>query len=292
MTSASLTPRRLERESARVDARHARSWQLVSALRVEEFDRAQLGRADQIILDLEDAVDPALKPAAREHVLAWLSAGGSGWVRINDVTTPDWQADLDAFAGTGGLKGVVLAKSEHPESVTATHQGLSGLPVIPLVESALGIESAAAIAQAEGAYRLAFGSGDYRKDTGTGNDRLAMAYPRSRLVVASRIGLLPGPVDGPTPGSTHAILREQTADGVTLGMTGKLCLDLDQPAIINETMAPSPADVAWACQFLKDFEANGRVIRDGSDKPRLGRAERIRERGVVFGIAGAESGPS
>ena len=47
----------------------------------------------------------------------------------------------------------------------------------------------------------AFGSGDYRRDTGTSADDLAMAYPRSRLVVASRIGNLPGPIDGPTVGS-------------------------------------------------------------------------------------------
>lgn len=289
MSSESLSERRRKREASRVDGLHARSWQLVSALNVDDFDRAQLGRADQIILDVEDAVDPSHKAAARQNVLAWLSSGGSAWVRINDVTTSAWQADLDAFAGASGLKGVVLAKTESPDSVTATHHGLSGLPVLPLVESAVGIESAPMIAQAEGAYRLAFGSGDYRKDTGAENDRLAMAYPRSRLVVASRIGSLPGPIDGPTPFSTHAILREQTSDGVTLGMSGKLCLDHEQPVIINEVMAPSPADVAWATQFLEDFEANGRVIRDGSDKPRLGRAERVCERARVFGIK-AEGG--
>jgi citrate lyase beta subunit len=58
---------------------------------------------------------------------------------------------------------------------------------------ALGIEEARAIASAPGAFRLAFGSGDYRRDTGTSVDNMAMAYPRSRLVVASRIGNLPGP---------------------------------------------------------------------------------------------------
>ena len=55
-------------------------------------------------------------------------------------------------------------------------------------------------------------------------------------------------------------------------MTGKLCLDFEQPAVINESFAPSPSDVAWAIDFFAEFEAAGSVIRDGSDKPRLARA--------------------
>ncbi len=74
------------------------------------------------------------------------------------------------------------------------------------------------IAKAQGAFRLAFGSGDYRRDTGTSADTLAMAYPRSKLVVASRVGNLPGPIDGPTVGSSHPILREQSQVAVSLGL--------------------------------------------------------------------------
>jgi citrate lyase subunit beta/citryl-CoA lyase len=103
----------------------------------------------------------------------------------------------------------MLAKSETEREVGDTFHRLgAAVPVIPLIESAVGVESATEIARADGSFRLAFGSGDYRRDTGTGNDNLAMAYPRSRLVVASRIGNLPGPIDGPTVGSSHPQLRE------------------------------------------------------------------------------------
>jgi citrate lyase subunit beta/citryl-CoA lyase len=111
-----------------------------------------------------------------------------------------------------------------------------------------------------------------------------MAYPRSRLVVASRIGGLPGPIDGPTVNSSHPILREQTAVTVSLGLTGKLCLDMDQAPVINEVISPTPSDVEWARDFLADFEARGRVIRDGSDKPRLGRAHKIERLAQAFGV--------
>ncbi|MBE7325742.1 CoA ester lyase [Nocardioides sp. Y6] len=283
--NAELEARRVERESSRVISAHARSWQLVSALRVEDFDVAHLGRADQVILDMEDAIDDRLKQQARDHVLEWFAGGGKAWVRVNDVTTPFWSDDLSALAGSPGVLGVMLAKTESAEQVSVTHHRLGGhVPVIPLVESALGIEEATSIARAPGAHRLAFGSGDYRKDTGTANEAVAMAYPRTRLVLASRIGGLTGPIDGPTVGSVHSLLREQSEDAVVLGMTGKLCLDHEQPAVINEEFSPSPADVAWAVDFLEKFEAGGRVIRDGSDKPRLARAELITRRASYFHV--------
>ncbi len=268
-----------------VDPEIARSWLLVNATRPESFDSAHASRADQIILDIEDAVDPSAKPQAREDVAAWLEGERKAWVRINDRSTPFWSDDVDRLKGLPGLAGVMLAKTEAGEHVTETFDRLGGsTPVLPLVESALGIEESVSIARARGAFRLAFGSGDYRRDTGTSADDLAMAYPRSRLVVASRIGGLPGPIDGPTVGSAHRVLREQAEVTVTLGLTGKLCLDVDQLPVINEVISPTPSDVAWARDFLADFEARGRVIRDGSDLPRLGRAKKIDRLARAFGV--------
>jgi citrate lyase subunit beta/citryl-CoA lyase len=272
-------------DGAGVDASIARSWLLVSGTRTDTFAAAQGSRADQIIFDIEDAVDPALKPKARADVISWLEGGGEGWVRINDHTTPFWSDDVDALKGQSGLLGVMLAKAESAEHVSETFDRLGGrTPVLALIESALGIEEARSIAQARGVFRLAFGSGDYRRDTGTSMDDLAMAYPRSRLVVASRIGNLPGPIDGPTVGSSHPVLREQSAVAVALGLTGKLCLDLDQLPVINEVISPTKSDVTWARDFLADFEARGRVIRDGSDLPRLGRAQKIDKLATAFGV--------
>jgi len=268
-----------------VTAELARSWLLVAATRPETFDAAEASRADEIILDIEDAVDPRRKAAARDDVVSWLSNGGSGWVRINDRTSDFWSDDVDALSGIPGLRGVMLAKTEAGAHVSETFHRLRGAtPVIALVESALGIEEAASIARARGAFRLAFGSGDYRRDTGTSADDLAMAYPRSRLVIASRVGDLPGPIDGPTVGSSHPVLREQGSMAVALGMTGKLCLDIEQLPIINEVISPTRSDVAWARDFLADFEARGSVIRDGSDPPRLGRAQKIDKLARAFGV--------
>lgn len=268
-----------------VPADISRSWLLVNGSHHESFDRAERSLADQIILDVEDAVDPKNKPVALENVAKWLERGGSAWVRINDRTTEFWAKDLQRLRGIKNLRGVMLAKTEDGASVTETFDALGGeKPVIALVESALGIEDARLIASAKGAFRLAFGSGDYRRDTGASADDLAMAYPRSRLVTASRIGGLPGPIDGPTVGMSHGILRQQSELSVSLGLTGKLCLQVDQIPVINETICPTNSDVIWAQRFMADFEARGRVINDGSDLPRLARAQKIDRLAQAYGI--------
>ena len=279
-TSAS-TPKRLPRPPAE----HARSWLLVPGTKPEDFDAAANGSADAVILDIEDAVDPSHKEEAREDVASWLIGGGEAWVRVNDVTTPYWADDLRALRDLPGLQGVMLAKTEDPSQVTNTYHVLGARTrVVALVESAIGIECAPDIARAEGAFRLAFGSGDFRRDTGMAADNMAMAYPRAKLVVASRCGKLPGPIDGPTVGTSHPVLREQSQVTVSMGMTGKLCLSTDQVPIINEVISPTPTDVAWAKEFLDDFEARDRIIRDGSDLPRLGRARKILELAAAFGV--------
>jgi citrate lyase subunit beta / citryl-CoA lyase len=268
-----------------IPAEISRSWLLFAATKVDNFDKAAASGADQLVLDVEDAVDPKLKPQALVDVIAWLNAGNKAWVRINDYTTPFWAADCAALKGVENLLGVMLAKVEDASQVEATFDALGGnTPVIALVESALGIEEARNIACARGTFRLAFGSGDYRRDTGTAADDMAMLYPRSRLVTASRIGGLPGPIDGPTITPSYSQLRVASEHTVVLGLTGKLTVDAGQIPVINETICPTQADVTWARDFLNDFEARGRVIRDGSDMPRLGRAEKIDKLARAYGI--------
>lgn len=268
-----------------VPAEIARSWLLVPATQPDIFDAAISSRADAVVLDIEDAVDPLHKSSARNDVIQWLNDGGEAWVRINDASSDFWAGDVAGLRGARGLQGVMLAKTESAEQVKETFHRLDGKTrVLALVESAVGIEEANNIARAEGAFRLAFGSGDFRRDTGMAADREAMAYPRAKLVVASRVGNLPGPIDGPTVGTNHPILREQSAITVSMGMTGKLCLQADQTTVINEVISPAPSDVAWATDFMADFNARGGVIRDGSDLPRLGRAEKILKLALAFGV--------
>lgn len=272
-----------------VPADDARSWLLVPASRPELFDAAAASDADAVVLDIEDAVDPARKDAARADVIAWLAAGNRAWVRINERGSDFWADDVRELRGSPGLLGVVLAKAEAGGDIEQTVRELGGVPVIALIESALGLEEAAGIARC-GAFRLAFGSGDFRRDTGMWASRDAMAYARSRLTVASRAAGLPGPIDGPTTDESLRTLREQAEWTIEFGMTGKLCLRAEQAAVVNEVICPQRSDIQWAQRFLAEFDAAGGVVRDGSDPPRLGRARKILRLAAVFGLIPVEGG--
>ena len=274
------------RTATRVSPDVARSWLLLSAGRLDAAAVAG-SAADAVVIDLEDAIDVSRKEVERERVARFLESGGQAWVRVNDRTSAFWAGDVDRLRGLPGLLGVVLAKTEEAAHVTETAERLGGTtPVVALIESALGIENAALIARAAGAFRLAFGSGDYRRDTGVANSEAALAYPRSRLVVASRVGGLPGPIDGPSVLDGAPIVTEQSRSAAALGLSGRLCLRETQVGIVNEVMAPSAEDVSWAAGFLDEFEEAGRVVRDGSDLPRLGRAEKILSLDRAFSAAG------
>ncbi|MCC2660746.1 MAG: CoA ester lyase, partial [Arthrobacter sp.] len=86
MTSTSTAE--ITRHERNIPAEIARSWLLVNAMKTELFDQSAVSRADSIILDIEDAVDPSQKDAARENVVNWLAGGGQAWVRINDALSP------------------------------------------------------------------------------------------------------------------------------------------------------------------------------------------------------------
>jgi citrate lyase subunit beta/citryl-CoA lyase len=274
--------------STRVAPEFARSWLLVPGNVPERFEPAATSPADAVVLDLEDAVAAEGKAAARAGVVEWLRGGGRAWVRINDTTTPSWCDDVDALAGVPGLEGVMLAKAESGQQVDATADALpDGTRILVLIESAMGLEAAPEIARAEGVFRLVFGSGDFRRDTGMGATPLAMAYPRSRLVVTSRAARLPGPIDGPSLTDDPTVLEQEAQLTRSMGMTGKLCMTPDRAQFPNAALSPSTDDIGWAHTVIDRLGEDGHGVQDGSDLPKLARAKKIKELARVFRLQGA-----
>lgn len=273
--------------AAALPARLSRSWLLVSANKPHLFEPAEASDADSVIFDLEAAVPDDEKEAARENVKAALAAdtGMTAWVRVNGRDSEHWHPDLEALRGLPGLRGVVLALTEKPEQVTLTAMQLAaGVPVIALIESAIGIERATEIAKAPGTFRLAFGTNDFRKDVGVSDDPLALAYARGKLAVASRAGLLPGAIDGPPAASDSPdSVLESTKVTTSMGLTGRLCLNKDQVDAINDGLSPSDDERQWAREMLSDFES-GADVTDGSYLPRVARAQKIAALADSYGL--------
>ncbi|MDF3312033.1 aldolase/citrate lyase family protein [Rhodococcus sp. T2V] len=265
----------------------ARTWLLAAAADPAVIAAADSCRADVLVLDLEDGVADRDKAAARRHTARWRGDGHTDWVRINDATTSHWSEDLRMLADTGRLGGVMLAKTEHAEQVEATADRLpAGTAIVALIESALGLEEARPIARAAATVRLAFGSGDFRRDTGAGADPVSLAYARSRLVVASRAERIAPPIDGTTHADTDTDLLAGVAVGVAAGMTGKLCLRPDHIASINTALS-RPHDIDWAEAVIARLGVDGAHVTNGSDRPKLARALRIRQLVTAFATDGA-----
>jgi citrate lyase subunit beta/citryl-CoA lyase len=271
----------------RIDPVLARSWLLVNGAQFDRFGPAAHSRADIVVLDIEDAVAPKDKAAARDNVTRWLGSGNSDWVRVNGFGTQWWADDLELLSNTS-VGGVMLAMVESVDHVTETAKRLPNVPIVALVETARGLERITEIAATKGTFRLAFGIGDFRRDTGFGDNPATLAYARSRFTIAAKAAHLPGAIDGPTVGSSALRLSEATAVSAEFGMTGKICLTPDQCSTVNEGLSPSQDEISWAKEFFTEFQRDGGEIRNGSDLPRIARANKILDLAKAYGIHESE----
>ncbi|HTP96395.1 MAG TPA: aldolase/citrate lyase family protein [Burkholderiales bacterium] len=265
-----------------------RSYLFVPGDRPERFAKALASAADAVVVDLEDAVAPPAKAAARDAVAALLAAGQAAErivVRINDEATPWFDADL-ALLRDGRARTVMLPKAERAETIARVRAACPGIAVLPLVESARGVLAAEALAAADGVQRLVFGTIDYALDMdlqGPLATTVGLDAAASRLALASRAaGRLP-PVAGVTVAfADESALRADMERALAHGFAAKLCIHPKQIAPLHALLTPSPDELAWAQRVLAAAEAAGgaAVQLDGRmvDKPVIERARRIAQR--------------
>lgn len=262
----------------------ARSYLFVPGDRPERFAKALASGADAVVVDLEDAVAPAAKDAARATVAAWLQTlpeRSRVVVRINDAASPWYDADL-AMLAAAGAAAVMLPKAEEPELLEALFARCRGIAVLPLVETARGMLSAQALAACTGVQRLVFGTLDYALDLDLGSDPIALDAGHAQLALVSRAANLDSPVAGVTTAlDDEAQLLADFARARAHGFGAKLCIHPRQVAPLHAALMPSPQELDWARRVLLAAEnAHGAVQVDGRmvDRPVIERARRIVER--------------
>jgi citrate lyase subunit beta/citryl-CoA lyase len=260
------------------------SYLFVPGNRPDRFDKACAAGADAVIIDLEDAVAPPDKAAARDALANWLDSEQARaskvpvLVRINCINSGCFGDDL-RLCRTPGIAGVVLPKAERVADVAAASPGS---PVYPLIETALGFSRITELAAAPRVSRLLFGSIDFKLDMGIDGDRDELLFFRSQIVLASRLaGLLP-PVDGVTVDiDDDARVEDDTHYARRLGFGGKLCIHPNQVPVVNRSFLPSQQRIDWANRILHAAEAagGGAVALEGKliDRPVFVMAQRIIE---------------
>lgn len=258
----------------------ARSYLFVPGNRPERVPKARAAGADAVIVDLEDAVAPDAKAAAREAVGGLLDPRAPVLIRINGPKTPWFRDDL-ALCARPGVAGIVLPKAESADDVRGVAEAAGGeIAILPLIETARGIRDAEAIARAGCVERLLFGALDLQLDLGISGEGEELHYFRSALVLASRLAGIAPPVDGVTTAlDDPAVLRADALRARRFGFGGKLCIHPKQVAIVNECFAPSADEVAWARRVLEAARAasHDAVALDGKmiDRPVIAKAEAI-----------------
>jgi len=256
------------------DPATARSFLFVPATRPERISKALASAADAVIVDLEDAVAPADKDAARTGLLAALAADARVFVRINSVGTPWHDADR-ACLDHPGIAGVMLAKAEAVGDVAQMPK-----PVIPLIETARGLATARDIARVPGVVRLAFGTIDFMLDLGLPEDADAMAIYRAELALASRLAGIAPVIDGVTPAidDVDRIVAE-TRRALAFGFGARLCIHPAQIGPVHDAMRPDDEAVRQARRIVEAAEAagGGAIRLDGAmlDRPLVAQAEAL-----------------
>lgn len=249
--------------------------------RGERYEKA-LAAADAVIIDLEDAVAPHDKPAARQQLATSALDPSRVIVRVNPASGTEHALDVEALAHTE-YRTVMLAKTESAADVDTLYE--RGYRVLALCETALGVERAGEIAAHPAVIGLMWGAEDLIASMGgrssrydDGRYRDVARFARSRVLVAAKAaGKLAidavhvdiDDIDG---------LREEVSDAAASGFDATACIHPSQAAVIREGYAATPGEIDWAERVLAEADRQPGVFRfEGKmvDEPVLRQARAI-----------------
>ncbi|MER7043437.1 CoA ester lyase [Streptomyces jumonjinensis] len=221
--------------------------------RPEVVAKALSSRADAVIIDLEDAVSPDRRTYALAATAELLTAPQPLPVHVR-INSPQ---DIETLTGLPGLCALRVPKVAHATDIHRVADLAPGVPLHPLLESALAIEHAYEIATAHPAVRgISLGEADLRADLGV-RDGSSLDWPRIRVVIAARAAGL-----APPPQSVFPDIRDldalyaSCAHGRALGFLGRAAIHPRQLPVIERAYRPTPEEIEAAEQIVKAAAAD------------------------------------
>jgi citrate lyase subunit beta/citryl-CoA lyase len=236
-----------------------RSWLYVPGHRPERVAKALASEADAIVIDLEDAVPPDQKDAARATVARVAAERATHpeaprlWVRINDPSGPWGEADIDLVTGLD-LDGLRLPRSKDPSVVREVAER-TGFPLQLLLETAAGLARAVELASAHPLVAgLGLGEADLSADLRLTSDE-GLSWARGWVIVAARSAGLPSPVQSVfTDVADLAGLRASSEQARATGFVGRSVVHPRQIPVVHEVFTPTTAQVEAAEAVLRTAE--------------------------------------
>lgn len=244
----------------------ARSYLYVPGDQPDKLVKALTLPADAIIADLEDAVPPANKDAARAAVASWLAEAREPmlWVRVNSGDL--LEQDAGAFRGAKGVAGFVVPKVSSAADIARARAALGDEPLCALIETASGVLDARAIAAEPGVVRLALGEADLCAELAIepSADARELLAIRTQIVLASVAAGIERPV---APVSTDFrdldALRTTTQGLRRMGFGSRAAIHPAQLDVINDVFTPSDEEVARAERIVaRAAQAGGAATTD------------------------------
>ncbi|ROM46153.1 CoA ester lyase [Pseudomonas poae] len=268
------------------------SYLFVPGNRPERFSKACEAGPDAIILDLEDAVHPDSKAAARTAIRVWQegtpSVACERYIRLNSVSSALFVEDLNWLSDLRypeRCDGIFLPKAECSEALARVVERLlewqPTLAIVAIIETAKGLQQIESIAAIPGLARLAFGSLDFSLDISCSQVPEAFLFARNRIVLASRTADLPSPIDGVSPaiGDLAAVAKDAHY-ARSLGFGAKLCIHPGQLATVQRAFLPDSRQLAWADRVMRAVASGSHAVQvDGEmvDLPLIEHARRLLE---------------
>ena len=250
----------------------------VPGTRPERLIKALDSGAAGVIIDLEDAVPEEDKKSARDAIrTAWPTFNAEQKkrlvIRTNAPGTPFYSADL-ILAQELDVGCLLIPKSESQDQINGAALILPNTAIIPMIETAIGLDRLREIANSNQVIRLALGNLDLQADLGMVCDlqETQLHTARYQIVLASRVAQIAPPIDGVTPSTDDAQRISDDAERAKrLGFGGKLCIHPKQVLIVQNAFMPTEEELAWAQRVIAADQVSkgGAVKLDGRmiDRP-------------------------
>jgi len=280
--------------------RPRRSALYLPASNARAIEKARTLACDVVILDLEDAVAPEAKDAARAMAVEAARVGGFGprelVIRVNGLDTP-WGADDLAAVSGAGPDAVLIPKVSAPSDL-APYAGV-GAPLWAMIETCAAVFALGAIGQASASGQVGvwvIGANDLAKEMRCvpGPDRAPLQPALALSVMAARahgVSILDG-VWNDIADLTG--LERECAQGAAFGFDGKTLIHPSHLAAANAAFTPDPQAVAWARTVVAAFDSpesagKGVLKVEGRMVERLHLAQAQRLIAVAQAIAAQEA---
>ena len=252
------------------DFANINSWLFVPATRIDRVAKAFASGADAVIVDLEDTVAVADKAQARLEIQDYCYSTETSashkaiWLRINQIGSSESNKDLALCQQLPNLAGIVLAKAEQAVDIEYVHH-YTNLPVIALIETALGLSQVDSMAGASGLLAFSYGFLDLCNDLNVqvstpAADNIANQV-RYQLLLSSKVQGLLAPIDTIYPDFKDSKgLYDRVILWSQMGLSGMLCIHPKQVAVIQQSLQPSAAELDFAKRVVAEYERSYEAV--------------------------------